>query len=76
MTASKFKAACHTDWSKPSPSLIKSISYPENFRFTTTATQWECDHEKTARRKYLQHVYVDLIVEDKRVGHLPSVSIP
>ena len=68
VTASKFKAACHTDLSQPSPSLVKSICYTENCRFTTTATQWGCDHEKTARKEYLeqqQHVHVDLTVEDK-----------
>ena len=54
VTASKFKAACHTDLTQPSQSLIKSICYPESFRFNNKATQWGCDHEKTARKAYLE----------------------
>lgn len=50
VTASKFKAACHTDLSQPSPSLVKSICYPENCLFTTTATQWGCHHKKQPER--------------------------
>ena len=39
ITASKFKAAVHTDAAMPSQSLIKSICYPEQFKFTSTATK-------------------------------------
>jgi hypothetical protein len=33
ITASKLKAACRTDISKPSKSLIKQICYPEAYKF-------------------------------------------
>lgn len=39
ITASKFKAAVHTDAAMPSQSLIKSICYPEQLKFTSTATK-------------------------------------
>ena len=38
ITASK--AACHTEVSQPSQTLIMSICYPENYRFTSKATKW------------------------------------
>ena len=40
ITASKFKAACHTNPASPSISLIMSISHPDLFRFSTKATRW------------------------------------
>jgi len=40
ITASRLKAACHTDISKPSRSLIKTICYPEAHKFTSTATRF------------------------------------
>ena len=48
ITASKMKSACKTDPGLPSQSLIKTICYPEAFGFTTRATRWGCEHEKTA----------------------------
>ena len=39
ITASKLKAACHTDPAKPSKGLIKAICYPEAHKFTTSATR-------------------------------------
>ena len=39
ITASKLRAACHTNLSKPSKSLIKGICYPEVHRFSTAATR-------------------------------------
>lgn len=53
ITASKFKAAARTDITKPSVSLIKQISYPESTKFSTEATKWGIDHEKTALKAYL-----------------------
>ena len=47
MTASKMKAVCHTD-SDPAQSLVKSICYPEAFKFSSKATSWGCRHEKSA----------------------------
>ena len=39
ITASKFKAAVSTDAAMPSQSLIKSICYPEQYKFTSAATK-------------------------------------
>ena len=52
ITASRLKAACHTDISKPSKSLIKQICYPEAHKFYSAATSWGCKHEKKARNAY------------------------
>lgn len=52
VTASRMKQVCHTSLSKPSQSLIKTICYPEAFRFTTKATQWGCKHEAAACKHY------------------------
>ena len=54
ITASRFKAASHTDPLSPSISLIKSICYPELSKFRTAATEWGCVHEQNAREKYIQ----------------------
>ena len=54
ITASKLKAACHTNIEKPSKSLIQGICYPESHRFSTAATRWGCKHESTAREQYEQ----------------------
>ena len=39
VTASRFKAACSTDPHQPAQSLIKSICYPEAYKFTVAATR-------------------------------------
>ena len=52
ITASKLKAACHTDPCLPSNSLIMSICYPELSKFKSAAMQWGCEHERFARDKY------------------------
>ena len=54
ITASRFKAASHTDPSSPSISLIISICHPELSKFRTAATKWGCDHERAAKEKYAQ----------------------
>ena len=59
VTASKFKAAAHTDLSQPSQSLINSVCYPERYKFSSKATRWGCDHEKTAT--FIKWYYVTLI---------------
>nr|XP_033940133.1 uncharacterized protein LOC117447530 [Pseudochaenichthys georgianus] len=53
ITASRMKAACSTSASKPSLSLIKAICYPEATTFKTAATEWGCNHEKSAREDYI-----------------------
>ena len=52
ITASKFKSAVRTDKHQPSVSLIKAICYPQSMRFSSAATAWGCDHERTALDKY------------------------
>ena len=49
MTASKFRACCHTDIAEPSKSLIMNICYPSKSRFSTEATNYGSKHEKVAR---------------------------
>ena len=53
ITASKLKAAAHTDLAQPSQSLIMSICYPHNHQFQSQATAWGCTHEETARKAYV-----------------------
>lgn len=37
---------------QPAISLIKRISYPESYKFSSTATSYGCTHEKDGREKY------------------------
>ena len=53
ITASRFKAAAHTNIAEPSKSLIRAICYPEITRFSTEATKWGCKHEDDARNEYI-----------------------
>ena len=53
VTATTFKSATYTDLSQPSQSLLKTISHPDRYKFTTQATKWGCEHEKTARIAYI-----------------------
>jgi len=48
VTASKLKSVICTDPSQPSPSLIKSICYPEMCKFTSDACTYGCKHEAEA----------------------------
>ncbi len=52
ITASRARACVHTSLSKPAPSLIKAVCYPEVYGFSSKATTWGCDHEKAARNHY------------------------
>jgi len=54
VTASRMRAICHTSLANPSPSLVKSVCYPDVFHFTTKATEWGCSHENQAREPYLK----------------------
>ncbi len=54
VTASRMK--CHTDYSNPSQSLVRSICYPEEVKFTTSATAYGCRHEKSAKQYYLSNI--------------------
>ena len=46
--ASVSKQASHKDPAQPSTSLIKTICYPSIFKFSTTATECGCKHERLA----------------------------
>ena len=50
--ASKCYAACHTDPALPSQSLIKTVCYPDIFRFSSAATRHGCEHEDQAIQEY------------------------
>ena len=56
ITASKMKSVCRTDPASPSQSLVKSICYPEVYRFKSKATDWGCKHEQTARDSYFSEM--------------------
>jgi hypothetical protein len=53
ITASRMKYVCHTDPTNPSQSLVKSICYPEAYRFSSKATDWGCKHKQSARQFYI-----------------------
>lgn len=50
--ASISKAASHSNPAQPSQSLIKTICYPNIFKFTTAATEHGCKHESLAVKAY------------------------
>ncbi|XP_060078126.1 uncharacterized protein LOC132557634 [Ylistrum balloti] len=52
ITASRLHAVCHTNPEKPSLSVIKSVCYPESLKFRSKATDWGCQHEKSAIDAY------------------------
>ena len=52
ITASKMHSVLHANSDMPSVSLIKSICYPESYRFSVEATKWGCQHEKLALDAY------------------------
>ena len=67
ITASRMKAVCHTDHTNPSQSLVKTICYPESFRFTSKQTTWGCKHEKAACDQYTKATrdkHVEFAVKD------------
>jgi len=53
ITASKMKAACHSDPATPLLSLIKQICYLKLCSFSTPATRWGCEHEDVACQLYI-----------------------
>ena len=60
ITASRMKSVCRTDHTKPALNLIKSICYPEAYRYKTAATQWGCHHKKLARQHYVKIMQEEL----------------
>ena len=67
ITASKFRACCHTDIAEPSKNLIINICYPSKSRFSTKATDYGSKHEKVARGiliEYLSNIDENISVRD------------
>ena len=56
ITASRFKACCHTDLSQPSKSLVLQVCYPQKNKFSTEATRFGCDNEKLAISNLEKHL--------------------
>ena len=56
ITASKFKQACRTDVSNPSMSLLKSICYPADIKFSNDAVSWGLEKESTAVAAYMEKI--------------------
>ncbi|XP_028403990.1 uncharacterized protein LOC114526592 [Dendronephthya gigantea] len=52
ITASKLKQVLRTNPLEPSKSLVKSICYPESYKFSTAATRHGCKHEAKAIEEY------------------------
>ncbi len=59
ITASRIESAVCTDITQPSQSLIKTICYPESNKFKSKATEWGCEHERTALQKYIEEAEFD-----------------
>ena len=67
ITASNFRACCHTDIAEPSKSLIMKICYPSNSRFSTEATDYGSKHKKVTRdvlTEYLSNIHENISVRD------------
>ena len=54
ITAPKMYLVVHTNEYMPSPSLIKTICYPSNYKFKTAVTKWGCDHKRIALQQYCE----------------------
>ena len=54
ISASKAKACVSTSVQKPSISLIRSVCYPDLYKFSCKETAWGCTHEKQALANYEQ----------------------
>ena len=77
VTASKLKSAAHTSMAQPSQSLIKTICYPDKYKFTSMATRWGCEHEATARRAYIaQHTRKHVNVSVSEIGLTIHSDLP
>ncbi|CAC5418196.1 unnamed protein product [Mytilus coruscus] len=77
MTASKMKSACCTDPTLPAQSFIKSVCYPESYKFSSNVTDWWCQHEKFAKDIFtdkLRKEHENLKVEE--VGFFINPNVP
>lgn len=75
ITASRLKSACHTNPSKPSKSLIKTICYPEEHKFSNAATRWGIANEQRACESYqneLSDFHEHLTVSDSGLNINPE----
>lgn len=77
ITASKMKTACCTDPTLPAQSLIKSVCYPESYKFSSRATGWGCEHEKFARDIFLDKLKLSHDnVKLEEVGFFINPDVP
>lgn len=77
ITASKMKTACCTDPKHPAQSLIKSVCYPESYKFTSEATAWGCSHEKLACDVFIDaHKASHDNVEQTKTGFFINPNVP
>jgi len=53
ITASKFKAVCHTNSTQPAPHLIRSICYPDLRKLKSIQTSWGLTYEPKAKHQYI-----------------------
>ena len=77
ITASNFRACCHTNIAEPSKSLIMKICYPSKNRFSSEATDYGSKNEKIARdvlTEYLSNIHENVSVTDS--GLFRSVVYP
>ena len=58
-TVSKMRVVCHTNLAHPSPSLIKTICYPEEFGFSSKQTAYGSKNEKKASEMYYKTTVKD-----------------
>jgi len=56
IAASKFRQACRTDANNPSRSLIKSIYYPTESKFTNSAVAWGLEKKNIAVADYIKRM--------------------
>ena len=77
ITASRMRAACHSQPLSPSKSLISAICNPSAVRFCSKATEWGCKHEKTARELYfhlMKEKHDDFMVRDSGLSIHPQYA--
>ena len=68
VTASKLKNICRSTLGKPSVSLLRSICYPVETKFSSQATQWGIESESGALEKYKEHMVSHTGFVTKRSG--------
>uniref|UniRef100_A0A8C5ELC2 YqaJ viral recombinase domain-containing protein n=1 Tax=Gouania willdenowi TaxID=441366 RepID=A0A8C5ELC2_GOUWI len=75
--ASKMKTTCCTEPTQPAQSFIKSVCYPESYKFTSKATTWGCNHEKFACDMFIDvHKKCHENVKVRDTGFFINPSVP